>query len=143
MPLLFTLRITSIQTQIIAPSALTITAVGGEGTDVRAMSTLGHALALSNNPRRCYNGFMNCEQARVWTVVKEAIPKEKALGYTGKAYDWLEGWNLGFNHNDPSARKASKLPFTHRAGIFARYGIAHEQWVWDIKSEPRLVGKFA
>ncbi|KAJ5367895.1 uncharacterized protein N7496_007655 [Penicillium cataractarum] len=54
-----------------------------------------------------------------------------------------DGWNFGYNRNDPSTRKAANLPFTHRGGIFARYGIAHEHFVWDLKSEPQLIGKFA
>ena len=58
-------------------------------------------------------------------------------------YSWLEGWSLGYDRNDASTRQAAKLPYTHQAGIFARYGIAHEQFVWDLKSEPALIDKFA
>ncbi|OJJ08889.1 hypothetical protein ASPVEDRAFT_48021 [Aspergillus versicolor CBS 583.65] len=77
-----------------------------------------------------------------WTVVHETIPKVKALEYADKAYDWLESWNLGFDRNDPSTRKASNLPYHIRGGLYNAYGIGHEQFVWDLKSEPGLVEKW-
>jgi hypothetical protein len=57
---------------------------------------------------------------RGWTVVPEAIAREKALEYADQAYAWLESWKLGYDRHNESTRKASKLPFSHRAGIFAR-----------------------
>ncbi|KAL4874296.1 hypothetical protein BJY04DRAFT_212189 [Aspergillus karnatakaensis] len=86
---------------------------------------------------------MNELHTKGWTIVPETIPREKALEYADRAYSWLEGWGFGYDRNDPSTRKAANLPFTHRGGIFARYGIAHEQFVWDLKSEPALIEKFA
>ncbi|XHF96671.1 hypothetical protein AWENTII_000291 [Aspergillus wentii] len=87
--------------------------------------------------------WMNELHTRGWTIVSETISKEKALRYADQAYSWLEGWNYGYSRHDRSTRKASNLPFTHKGGIFSRYGIAHEQFVWDLKSEPLLVDKFA
>ncbi|KAI5922992.1 hypothetical protein F4810DRAFT_233025 [Camillea tinctor] len=77
-----------------------------------------------------------------WIVVPQVIPKEKALVYAKKGYEWLEGWNLGFDRNDPATRKTANLPFNVRGGLYNRYGIAHEQFVWDLKSEPGLIEKF-
>ncbi|KAI8169755.1 hypothetical protein K4K49_010908 [Colletotrichum sp. SAR 10_70] len=78
-----------------------------------------------------------------WTIVPETIPKDKALTYADKAYSWLEDWGYGFNRTDPATRGPAHLPFTHRAGIFNRFGVAHEQFMWDLKSEPSLIDKFA
>ncbi|ETS76807.1 hypothetical protein PFICI_12194 [Pestalotiopsis fici W106-1] len=86
--------------------------------------------------------WINELRTRGWTVVPKAIPKERALHYANEAYNWLESWNQGYSRHDSSTRTAKHLPYTHRAGIFARYGIAHEQFVWDLKSEPGLVEKF-
>ena len=27
-------------------------------------------------------------------------------------------------------------------GLYAHYSFAHAQWVWDVKSEPKIVGLF-
>ncbi|KAJ5733971.1 hypothetical protein N7493_002757 [Penicillium malachiteum] len=76
-------------------------------------------------------------------IAPETIPKEKALHYASEAYSWLESWGLGYQRNDPSTRKQENLLFTHRNGIFNRYGVAHEQFVWDLRSEESLMDKFA
>ncbi|PYH91873.1 hypothetical protein BO71DRAFT_401033 [Aspergillus ellipticus CBS 707.79] len=78
-----------------------------------------------------------------WTVVSGAVPRENALAYAEKGYEWLESWKLGFDRKDPSTRKAANLPFHIRGGIYNRNGIGHEQFVWNLKSEPGLVDKFA
>ncbi|OAA65645.1 Phytanoyl-CoA dioxygenase [Niveomyces insectorum RCEF 264] len=80
--------------------------------------------------------------AKGWTVVPKAISREKALAYADRGYDWLESWNLGFDRKDRSTYKTEKLPWYARSGLYARYGIGHEQFVWDIKSEPGVIGPF-
>ncbi|VUC30168.1 unnamed protein product [Clonostachys rosea] len=87
--------------------------------------------------------WLNTLHDKGWTTVPGTIPREKALAYADKCYTWLEEWGFGYDRKDPSTRKGTNLPYTHRNGIFARYGIAHEQFVWDLKSEPALVEKFA
>ncbi|PWY63141.1 hypothetical protein BO83DRAFT_371582 [Aspergillus eucalypticola CBS 122712] len=77
-----------------------------------------------------------------WTVVRGALPRETALAYANKAYEWLESWDLGFDRKDPSTRKAANLPWHTRGGLYSRYGVGHEQFVWDLKSEPGLVEKW-
>ncbi|KAE8548235.1 hypothetical protein EYB25_010029 [Talaromyces marneffei] len=77
-----------------------------------------------------------------WTVVPQTIPRERALIYAEKAYRWLESWKLGFDRKNPNTRNATNLPFHTRGGLYNSYGIGHEQFVWDLKSEPGLIEKF-
>ena len=61
--------------------------------------------------------------AKGWTVIREAIPKDKALAYAEKGYEWLESWDgLGFDRNDPSTRDAAHLSWSSRGGLYNRYG---------------------
>ncbi|EPE02151.1 phytanoyl- dioxygenase [Ophiostoma piceae UAMH 11346] len=78
-----------------------------------------------------------------WTVVPGVLSPEKAAHYAGKGYEWLESWGLGFDRSDPSTRKVENLPYCTRGGLYNRYGLAHEQFIWDLKSEPSLIEKFA
>ncbi|KAL2677325.1 hypothetical protein Neosp_011094 [[Neocosmospora] mangrovei] len=78
-----------------------------------------------------------------WTIINETISKEKALAYADKGHEWLESWNLGYKRDDPSSRKETKVPWHIRGGLYARYGVAHEQFVWDLRTEESLVDKFA
>lgn len=79
---------------------------------------------------------------RGWAIVPGVISPEKAQGYVDRMHDWLEKWGIGYNRNDPSTRFAKYLPWHSRGGLYNRYGIGHEQFVWDIKSEPALINTF-
>ncbi|GFZ46771.1 hypothetical protein JCM24511_03991 [Saitozyma sp. JCM 24511] len=77
-----------------------------------------------------------------WTVIPNTISEERAAEYVDHAYTWLESWGFGFDRNDPSTHTTAQLPFHIRGGLYNRLSIAHQQWVWDLKSEPSLVEKF-
>ncbi|KAI8316330.1 hypothetical protein K4K59_000231 [Colletotrichum sp. SAR11_240] len=106
-------------------------------------ATLSSTACLDNSPNSQDLEWLETLRTKGWTIVPETIPKNKALKYADKAYSWLEDWGYGFNRADPATRGPAHLPFTHRAGIFNRFGVAHEQFMWDLKSEPSLIDKFA
>ncbi|PYI21809.1 hypothetical protein BO99DRAFT_400481 [Aspergillus violaceofuscus CBS 115571] len=112
-------------------------------TTTTAAATTDRTLKMGLNASANSPEWLQHLQTRGWTVVREAIPRAKALGYAEKGYEWLESWNLGFNRHDPTTRKATNLPWNLRGGLYNRYGIGHEQFVWDLKSEPGLIDKFA
>ena len=70
---------------------------------------------------------------RGWTIVPGVIAKETANSHADKIYSWLESWGLGFDRNDPNTRTEEMLPFCMKGGLYASYGVAHEQFVWDAK----------
>lgn len=49
---------------------------------------------------------------------------------------------LGYDRNDPSTVHPSKLPVINEKGMLINYGAPHEDFVWDIRSEPGVVGAF-
>jgi len=76
-------------------------------------------------------------------VVKGVITKEKAAEYAQRAEEWLEGFNLGYKRDDPSTWDVKNLPRHNRGGLYSQYSFAHSQFVWDCKSEPKIVDLFA
>ncbi|WRT66716.1 uncharacterized protein IL334_003679 [Kwoniella shivajii] len=82
-------------------------------------------------------------KTRGWTVVKNAIPSNKAREYEDRAYKWLESFGKGFNKDDRETWKVDNLPFFNKGGLFNRHGAAHEQFAWDIRSEPGIIDTFA
>ena len=68
-----------------------------------------------------------------WCVVPGVISEEKAKSYADQAYQWVESFGLGYDRNDPSTRTLDKLHYFHKGGLTNRYGIGHEQWIWDIR----------
>ncbi|KAH7160659.1 hypothetical protein EDB81DRAFT_879008 [Dactylonectria macrodidyma] len=78
-----------------------------------------------------------------WALVKEAVPKKKALRYAEKGEDWLEGFNMGYKRGDTSTWKSKNIPRHRYGGLFDHFSFAHAQFVWDCKSEPKVRDIFA
>jgi len=93
-----------------------------------------------NDPQ--YGDFRDDLAHDGYAVVKGAVPSENALKYANSFYSYLEGFNLGYDRNDPSTIKRSKLPVVNEKGMIMHYGVSHEKWVWDIRSEPGVIGAF-
>lgn len=49
---------------------------------------------------------------------------------------------LGYSRHDPSTVRRAKLPVVNEKGMILHYGVTHEKWVWDIRSEPGVVEAF-
>ncbi|CBF78811.1 uncharacterized protein ANIA_07227 [Aspergillus nidulans FGSC A4] len=77
-----------------------------------------------------------------FAVVKGAIPRERALKYADEMHSWLEGFNLGYDRNDPSTVHKDRLPLINEKGMCMHYSVAHEKFVWDVRSEPGVVEAF-
>jgi hypothetical protein len=64
-----------------------------------------------------------------YAVVKGAIPRDKALEYRSRAFDWLESFGRGFDRNDPDTFSQAHLPQHSRGGMYSAHGVHQEQWV--------------
>ncbi|WRT66049.1 uncharacterized protein IL334_003001 [Kwoniella shivajii] len=78
-----------------------------------------------------------------YQVLKGVISPEKAGDYVERMYRWLESFGKGFDAKDKSTWHMDQLPAFHRGGLFNRYGVGHEQFVWDIRGEAGLIDAFA
>ncbi|GKT51935.1 uncharacterized protein ColSpa_12116 [Colletotrichum spaethianum] len=79
-----------------------------------------------------------------YVVVKGAVPKERAAKYGEEMMSYLENFTggLGFKRDDPRTVKESNLPIITVKGMCLGYGIAHENFTWDIRQEPGVVEAF-
>lgn len=68
-----------------------------------------------------------------YIVLKNVIPREKALKYRQKALDWLSSFDTAFDINDPSTWVQENLPQSFKAGMYLHYCAAHEKYVWDAR----------
>jgi len=75
-------------------------------------------------------------------IVKGAVPAERAAAYTDAMYQWLEDFGLGFKRDDPSTISNEHLPVINEKGMCHGYGIAHEQFAWDVRQEAGVVAAF-
>ncbi|KAL8278766.1 hypothetical protein RQP46_008835 [Phenoliferia psychrophenolica] len=76
-------------------------------------------------------------------VVKDAIPREKALELLDRAHGWMESLGHGYKRDDPKTFRHETLPFNIKGGMMHSYGISHEDWNWETRTAPGVVGAFA
>jgi len=77
-----------------------------------------------------------------FVLVKGVITPEKAAEYVNQGEDWLEGFNLGYKRDDPSTWDVKSLPKHIKGGLYSHFSFAHSQFVWDCKTEPKIVELF-
>ncbi|WVQ77343.1 hypothetical protein IAR50_007027 [Cryptococcus sp. DSM 104548] len=78
-----------------------------------------------------------------YTVVKNVLSIEKAAEYKDRLLQWLEDFKLGFLRDDPETWKWNCLPESWKGGLYTKYGIGHEQFAWDLRTEDALIDVFA
>jgi hypothetical protein len=93
-----------------------------------------------------------------FAVIKGAIPRERADMYSDQMYAFLEDLyviphfgstpanlhcsGLGYKRDDESTIHWRHLPIINEKGMCHGYGLPHEQFTWDIRSEPGVVNAF-
>ncbi|KAG9571351.1 hypothetical protein KCU71_g243, partial [Aureobasidium melanogenum] len=77
-----------------------------------------------------------------YAVVKGAVPKERAEDYANRMHQYLEDFGLGYDRNDRSTWKSEHLPEINNKGMCLDYAVTHEDFVWEIRSEPGVLNVF-
>ncbi|KAJ5128232.1 hypothetical protein N7526_006398 [Penicillium atrosanguineum] len=96
----------------------------------------------SNGTDQQFGDFRDQLTRDGFAIVKGAIPRERALKYADEMHSWLENFNLGYDRNDLSTVHKDNLPLINEKGMCLHYGLPHEKFVWDIRSEPGVVAAF-
>ncbi|ORY27108.1 hypothetical protein BCR39DRAFT_560206 [Naematelia encephala] len=78
-----------------------------------------------------------------YAVVHGAIPPDRAARYVNEIYRWLESVGKGFKADDRDTWHVQCMPRFQKGGLYKRYGVAHEQFAWDIRTEPAVIDAFA
>jgi hypothetical protein len=68
-----------------------------------------------------------------YTVVKGAIPRERAIQYRERAMEWFQKFDFGFDINDKSTWTQEHLPVMMNGGMIMGYSATHEKWVWEAR----------
>ncbi|KAM0809971.1 putative Phytanoyl-CoA dioxygenase [Seiridium cardinale] len=118
-----------------APSAIDIAA--SEPTFTLSPPPVPGALKLQ------YDDFRTDLQNNGYAVVKGAIPRERADKYRQKALDWLLSFGTDLDLNNSETWVEKNLPVMNPIiRAFIGYGICHEQFMWDVRTEPGVQEAF-
>lgn len=78
-----------------------------------------------------------------FAVIKGAIPRERAIAYQQKAFDWLDSFGNAFDINNPETWLKANLPVQTKINTFHHYAVMHEKFMWDARMEPRILDVFS
>ncbi|KAH7024815.1 phytanoyl-CoA dioxygenase [Microdochium trichocladiopsis] len=78
-----------------------------------------------------------------FAIIKGAIPRERAVGYQEKAYEWIKSFPGDLDMNDPETWVEKNLPMTNSIKAYAYYCVSHEKFFWDARQELGVLGAFA
>ncbi|KAJ6028313.1 hypothetical protein N7540_003889 [Penicillium herquei] len=90
-----------------------------------------------------YGDFRDDLHTNGYAVIKGAIPRERAIQYQQRAFDWVTSFGTPLDMKDPSTWKAENLPVQSKLNTFDNYGVIHEKFMWDARLEPGVVDAFA
>ncbi|KAM0424276.1 hypothetical protein ACHAPT_010421 [Fusarium lateritium] len=78
-----------------------------------------------------------------YTVIKNAIPRERALEYQRRALEWFGKFPFGFDLNDRSTWVQEHLPVMMKGGMILNYCASHEKFAWEARCEEGVIKPFA
>ena len=76
-------------------------------------------------------------------VVPNVIPLAACEEFRAEAWTWLESFPYGFKRDDKSTWTAEHMPYGFTGGLFNRYAVNHEAFVWKIRVVPAIQEVFA
>ncbi|BEI92616.1 uncharacterized protein CcaverHIS019_0502440 [Cutaneotrichosporon cavernicola] len=77
-----------------------------------------------------------------YVVVPNVIPEEECAAFREAALEWLESFPYGFKRDDRSTWADEHLPFGTTGGLYNRYAVNHEAFVWRIRTQPGILDVF-
>ncbi|KAK2033494.1 phytanoyl-CoA dioxygenase [Colletotrichum zoysiae] len=78
-----------------------------------------------------------------FAIIKGAIPRERAVQYQEKAYEWIKSFPGDLDMDNPDTWVEKNLPVTNSIKAYAYYCVSHEKFFWDARQEPGVLGAFA
>lgn len=88
--------------------------------------------------------FLSTLERDGYVVIPAIIPPSSCTSFITQAWSWLESFpNNHFSHTDPTTWTADHLPYGQARGLYNRYSVNHENFVWKIRTEPGILEIFA
>ena len=69
-----------------------------------------------------------------FVVVKGVVPQKDCEAFQKSAIEWLESFPHGFKRDNRITWTAEHLPYGHEKGLYTRYAVNQEDFVWKIRT---------
>ena len=81
-------------------------------------------------------------ESQGYTVIKGAVPADRAAYYQDKAIKWLQTFDPNLDPEDPSTWKQQSLPLQTNRNTYEHYSVVHEKFMWEARQEPGVIDAF-
>ncbi|TXT06101.1 hypothetical protein VHUM_03574 [Vanrija humicola] len=78
-----------------------------------------------------------------FVVIPNVVSEDVALEFQEEALRWLEKFPYGFKRDDRTTWDDAHMPYSQKGGMYNRYSVNHEAFVWKIRTQPGVIGAFA
>ena len=86
---------------------------------------------------------INALRADGYVVVPGVLTPDTCDGHINKIWDWLRDVSPAIRRDDPATWSDASGNWPESVkGIFQHYGVGHTQVMWDVRSEPNVIGVF-
>lgn len=68
-----------------------------------------------------------------YCVVTDCVPKDHCDEFIESAWEWFESFPYGFKKDDRSTWTTECMPYGFTGGLYNRYAVNHEDFVWKIR----------
>ncbi|OXH42290.1 hypothetical protein J008_00054 [Cryptococcus neoformans] len=82
--------------------------------------------------------FLNDLERDGYVVVPGIVPESTCDEFISEAWEWLESFPYGFKRDDRSTWTNEHLPYSTTGGLYNRYSVNHEAFVWKIRTDPGI-----
>lgn len=97
---------------------------------------------IQHNQTKSYGDWRDDFHRDGCCVIKGVVSPERAEYYKAKQIEWLQNFGLGFDPNDKSTWTKDHLPVSFKGGMYFGYGSNHEKFVWEARTEPKVLDVF-
>lgn len=88
-----------------------------------------------------YSKYLDDLDEKGYCVIPNLITKEECKKYIDRIWDWLEGLDTDIDRNEPATWGNGQWP-PSMFGIIHRLSIGQEQFIWDLRQDPRVIEVF-
>lgn len=78
-----------------------------------------------------------------YIVIKNAIPKARAIAYQQRAFEWLNSFGTDLDLENPKTWVKENLPIQSKINTFHNYAVMHEKFIWEARQEPGVLEAFS
>jgi len=98
---------------------------------------------IADESKTKYGDWRDTFFSEGYVVIKNVIPKDRAESYRQQIFEWLKSFEKTLDIENPETWVKENLPIQSKINTFNQYGVTHEKFMWDARTENGVIEQFA